>query len=428
MKEAALVATRAREAARRLASAPREAKDRALLCLAAALREGGSDLADANRADLASARAAGLSAAMLDRLLVDAPRLESMAKALEEVAALPDPVGEVAERWTRPNGMRVSRVRTPIGVILVIYESRPNVTVDAAALCIKSGNAVLLRGGHEALHTNAALAAMLRRTMERAGLPADACVFVDDPSRELMVALLAQDSLIDLCIPRGGEGLIRFVAQNARIPVIKHYKGVCHQYVDRAADPAMAVALAWDGKVQRPGVCNALECLLVHEQIAARVLPEIGRRLGGSGVELRGNARALPLLRAGAGAAAKVVEATQEDWGREFLDLVLAVRVVGSYEEAAAHIARFGSDHTDVVVTQDEALARRFQRETGSSMTGWNVSTRFNDGGELGLGAEMGISTTRLHAFGPMGLRELTVTRFVVEGEGQVRGGARPPL
>jgi glutamate-5-semialdehyde dehydrogenase len=414
--EARALAQRTREASRRLGAAPTDAKDRALARLAGLLTEREESLLEANSRDVDAARAAGLSGALLDRLVLDRKRLAGVAASLREIVALPDPVGETVERWTRPNGMAVSRVRLPLGTILVIYEARPNVTIDAAALCVKSGNAVLLRGGKEAMHSNRALAALLAEALAAEGLPADSAVFVDDPDRELMLALLQQDALIDLAIPRGGEGLIRFVAQHARVPVIKHYKGVCHLYVDEGAEPAMAVELAFNGKVSRPGVCNSLECLLVHESAAAVVLPMIAARLGAAGVEFRADERSAPLL-----AGAKVVPAAAEDFGTEFLDLVLAVRVVSSFEEAQAHIERYGSLHSEVIVTRDEARARRFQREVVASFVGWNVSTRFNDGGSLGLGAEMGISTTRLHAFGPMGLRELTTTKFVVDGNGQVR-------
>lgn len=415
---AASLAGRARAASVALSVATTEAKDRALLATAEALEAERAEILAANAADLEAGRAAGLGAAMLDRLRLDESRLAGIAAALREIAALPDPVGEVDERWTRPNGLRVARMRIPLGVVLVIYEARPNVTVDAAALCLKSGNAVILRGGREALRSNQALAACVRRGLEAAGLPADACVFVEDPDRALLLDLLRQDALIDLAIPRGGEGLIRFVAENARVPVVKHYKGVCHLYVDREADPRMAEALAFDGKVSRPGVCNALECLLVHREIAPRVLPGIAARLGAAGVEFRADAASLPLL----AGASRVRPAEPTDYGQEFLDLVLAVRVVGSIDEAIDHVRRYGSLHSEVIVTSDLPAARRFQREVEASFVGWNVSTRFNDGGQLGLGAEIGISTTKLHAFGPMGLRELTARKLVVEGEGQVRG------
>ena len=416
------LAERAQQASRPLAAATTEQKDRALSHLAALLTQRTDEILSANETDCAAGRAAGLSDAMLDRLRLDAGRIGGIAAGVRAVAALPDPVGEVTERWQRPNGMRVSRVRLPLGVLLVIYESRPNVTVDAAALCIKSGNAVVLRGGKEARHTSAVLAQLVSESLAATGLPADACVLVPDPDRALLLALLQQDERIDLCVPRGGEALIRFVAEHARVPVIKHYKGVCHLLVDAAADLEMALALVEDGKCSRPGVCNALECVLVHEAVAADFLPRLAARLGPLGVELRADAQALPLL---AERGANVVPAQEDDWGREFLALILAVRVVPSLDAALAHIARYGSLHTECIVTADAAAARRFQREACASLVGWNVSTRFNDGGELGLGAEMGISTTKLHAFGPMGLRELTATKFVVEGEGQCRAPVR---
>ena len=418
--EARELARRARAASRAVAVASTAERNAVLERLAGLIDSSHAEVLAANERDLEAAREAGISGALLDRLTLTPPRLSALSKAVREVVTLPDPVAEVVEGYERPNGMRVERVRLPLGVVLIIYEARPNVTVDAAALCLKSGNAVLLRGGKEARHTNGALAELISRALAAEGLPGDACLFVGDPDRALMLALLQQDELIDLAIPRGGEGLIRFVAQNARVPVIKHYKGVCHLYVDKAADLAMAAELALNGKVSRPGVCNALECLLVHRDAAAQLLPTLGRRLGEAGVELRADGRALALL-AAPGAAGRVVRASEEDWGREFLDLILAVRVVDSYDEAVAHIARYGSLHTEVICTEDEPVARRFLREVESGMTGWNVSTRFNDGGELGLGAEMGISTSKLHAFGPMGLRELTATKFVVTGRGQVR-------
>ena len=354
---------------------------------------------------------------MVDRLDLTASRTKAMIAGLEEVIALPDPVGEQTEQWTRPNGMEVSRVRIPLGVILMIYEARPNVTVDAAALCIKSGNAVILRGGKEARHTNAVLARLFSDALASAGLPRDCTVFVPETDRALMLGLLQQDDAIDLAIPRGGEGLIRFVAEHARVPVIKHYKGVCHLYIDEHARPEMAVELAENGKTSRPAVCNALECVLVHQAIAPKVLPLMADRLGKAGVEFRADGRAREWLTG----AAKVVPARPEDFGQEFLDLILAVKVVDSYEEVLEHIARYGSLHTECIVTEDAALAARFMKDVEASMVGWNVSTRFNDGGALGLGAEMGISTTKLHAFGPMGFRELTSQKFVVRGQGQVR-------
>jgi len=416
-ESARALAGRAREASHPLARASRETKDAVLVRAASAIIDRQAVLLEANALDVEAARAADMAPAMIDRLLLDPRRIEAMARGLREVAALPDPVAEETEFQLRPNGMRVSRVRIPLGVILMVYESRPNVTADAAGLCIKSGNAVILRGGKEARHSNEAIAGLLRAALREEGLPEDACVWVPDPDRDLMLSLLQQDDLIDLAIPRGGEGLIRFVAEHARVPVIKHYKGVCHMYVDAAADPAMAVELAFNGKVSRPSACNALEGLLVHSAVARQVLPAIAAKLGDAGVELRAEPRAAALL----GPSARVVAARADDFGREFLELTLALKVVDSYDEAIAHILRYGSLHTECIVTNDAAVARRFLRDVEASMVGWNVSTRFNDGGELGLGAEMGISTTKLHAFGPMGLRELTTQKFVVTGDGQVR-------
>lgn len=407
----------ARAAARTLASASTEEKNETLERFAQLLENRVEFVLDANRADVEAGRAAGLSDALLDRLTLTHERLDGMAQSVREVAALPDPVGEITETNVRPNGMEVSRMRVPLGVILIIYEARPNVTAEAAALCIKSGNAVVLRGGKEALRSNIAVANLISEALAGEGL-AGAVTMVEDTDRELMLALLQQEAFIDLAIPRGGEGLIRFVAENARVPVIKHYKGVCHMYVEADADTAMATELVYDAKCSRPGVCNALECLLVHKDVAARVLPQLAGRLREAGVQLRADERALPLL----GQTENVVPATESDYGQEFLDLVMAVKVVDSYEQAVAHIARYGSLHTEVIVTAHEALAKRFVRDVEASMVGWNVSTRFNDGGQLGLGAEMGISTTKMHAFGPMGLRELTTQKFVVTGRGQVRG------
>lgn len=406
----------ARSAARALANASTEEKNETLERIAQLLENRMEFVLDANRADVEAGRVAGLSEALLDRLTLTPERLSGMAQSVREVAALPDPVGEITDTTIRPNGIEVSRVRIPLGVILIIYEARPNVTAEAAALCIKSGNAVVLRGGKEALRSNIAVATLISEALAGEGL-AGAVTMVEDTDRDLMLALLQQETFIDLAIPRGGEGLIRFVAENSRVPVIKHYKGVCHLYVDAEADPAMAVELVLNAKCSRPGVCNALECLLVHKDAAEKVLPEVGMRLREAGVRLHADERAMPLL----GQAENVVPASESDYGQEYLDLVLPVKVVDSYEQAVAHIARYGSLHTEVIVTENEATAKRFTREVEASMVGWNVSTRFNDGGQLGLGAEMGISTTKMHAFGPMGLRELTTQKFVVTGRGQVR-------
>ncbi|WNG24184.1 glutamate-5-semialdehyde dehydrogenase [Cystobacter fuscus] len=412
------LAEAARKASRVLASAPTAQKDEALRAMARHLRAALPSLLAANAEDVAAARAAGKPSAFLDRLLLDAGRVEAMARAVEEVANLKDPVGERTEEWDRPNGLHVSKVRLPLGVVLMIYEARPNVTSDAAALCLKSGNAALLRGGSEAARSNAAIAAALAAGLTEAGLPAASIQPVPPGERETMLELLKLDGLIDLCIPRGGESLIRFVAENARIPVVKHYKGVCHVYVHAAADLEMATSIVLNAKTSRPGVCNAAECLLVDRAIAERFLPQVGRELVARGVELRADAASAGIL-GQAGVTAR--PATEEDWGREYLDLILAIRVVDGLDEALEHIGRYGSEHTEAIVTADAGVAGRFTREAQASGVVWNASTRFNDGGELGLGAEIGISTSRLHAFGPMGLRELTSQKYVIHGQGQVR-------
>lgn len=412
------LAEAARAASRALAIAPTEQKDAALRSMARHLRRAAPAILAANAEDVAGARAAGRTGALVDRLVLNESRLEAMARAVEEVAALKDPVGEVTETWERPNGLQVRKVRLPLGVVLMIYEARPNVTSDAAALCLKSGNAALLRGGSEAARSNAAIAEALAAGVAEAGLPA-ACVQPVPPGeRETLLELLKLEGLIDLCIPRGGEGLIRFVAENARVPVVKHYKGVCHVYVHAAADLDMASRIAVNAKASRPGVCNAAECLLVDRSVAERFLPQVGRELVAKGVELRGCPSTVQVLHA---AGVPVKPASEGDWGYEFLDLILAVRVVEGVDGALEHIARYGSEHTEAIVTTEEVVAQRFTREVQASAVVWNASTRFNDGGELGLGAEIGISTSRLHAFGPMGLRELTSQKYVIHGHGQVR-------
>ena len=369
---------------------------------------------EANAKDMAAAEGKGISGAMLDRLKLDPSRLAGIASALREVAELPDPVGLVTRRDTRPNGIDILRVRVPLGVIAMIYEARPNVTADAAALCLKAGNGVILRGGSEAIHSNTAIAISLKRALREAGLPDAALTLVEDLRRETMLELLQLTDIVDLAIPRGGEGLIRFVAEHARVPVIKHYKGVCHLFVDASADLDLALRLLVDGKVSRPSACNALETLLVHADIAERFLPAAALALSDCKVELRGDARSVALM-FGAGSA------EEDDYAAEFLDLILAVRVVDSLDEAIAHIRRYGSDHTEVIATRDEANAEKFVQSLRSAVVMVNASSRFSDGGELGLGAEIGISTTRLHAYGPMGLEALTVERFVVRGTGQTR-------
>jgi glutamate-5-semialdehyde dehydrogenase len=403
-----------RDAAQAVAALSTARKDALLAAMADALEDDATAILAANARDLAAAEARGTTGALLDRLKLDPGRIAGIAAALREVAALPDPVGQVTRREVRPNGIRVERVRAPLGVVAMIYEARPNVTADAAALCLKAGNGVILRGGSEAIHSNTAIAAALRRAMDGAGVPAAALTLVEDLSREAMVELLQLADIVDLAIPRGGEGLIRFVAEHARVPVIKHYKGVCHLYVDESADPQLALRLLLDGKVSRPGVCNALETLLVHRGIADAFLPVAAAALRANGVELRGDAAT----------RARVPEAgtaTDDDYAAEYLDLVLAIGVVDSLDEAIAHIRRHGSDHTEVIATRDEANAAAFVRALRSAVVMVNASSRFSDGGELGLGAEIGISTTRLHAYGPMGLEALTIERFVVRGDGQTR-------
>ncbi len=403
-----------REAATALATVSGADKNRALQAMADAI-DGGRDLIGlANHKDLDAARAAGLSAAMVDRLELSESGIDAMIKGIEEIIALPDPVGEIDQLRCRPNGIQVGRMAIPLGVIGIIYESRPNVTVDAAALCLKAGNAVLLRGGSEAIHSNRAVASLLGAALTRAGLPAAAITLVPSAERELVNQMLTMSEELDLIIPRGGEGLIRFVAENSRVPVIKHYKGVCHLYADRAADQEMAIALTIDGKTSRPGVCNALETLLIHAAIAPQLLPPMAAALKERGVELRGCEQTRALVES-------VKEVSDADYAAEFLSLILAVRVVDDYQQAVDHIHQYASDHTEVIVTDDLPTARRFIRDINSSVVMVNASSRFSDGGQLGLGAEIGISTSRLHAYGPMGVESLTTRKFVVIGEGQVR-------
>ncbi|MFC3552199.1 glutamate-5-semialdehyde dehydrogenase [Lysobacter cavernae] len=408
------LAERARDASLVMAALDGDSRRRLIERMAQLLEHHAAALIAANSEDLERGRAAGLGAAMLDRLKLDEARIAAMATGLREVAAQTDPLGQVTRREVRPNGVVIERQRVPLGLIAMIYEARPNVTADAAALCLKAGNAVLLRGGSEARASNAAIAACLHQALREQGLPDAAVSLVADPAREHVLELLQLSDLIDLAIPRGGESLIRFVAEHARVPVIKHYKGVCHLYVDRAADPAKALDLLIDGKASRPGVCNALETLLVHRDIAATFLPMALARLAQRGVEVRGCERTRVL-------SADVKPVTDADYAAEYLDLILAARVVDSLDEALAHIARYGSDHTEVIASEDAAAAEAFVRGTRSSAVMVNASSRFNDGGQLGLGAEIGISTTRLHAYGPMGVESLTIERFVVRGEGQVR-------
>ncbi|RMH37529.1 MAG: glutamate-5-semialdehyde dehydrogenase [Deltaproteobacteria bacterium] len=414
-RDIARIAADARTAARALAKTDNAARNRALERIARELRASSAAILAENEQDLAGARARGLSAAMIDRLRLDECRIEAVARGVEEVAALPDIVGRIEGEHTRPNGLRVARMRIPLGVVLMIYESRPNVTADAAALCLKSANAVILRGGSEAFFSNRAIGRAIAAGLDAAGLPPSAVQVVGNTERRSIELLLQRDEEIDLVIPRGGEGLIRFVSQTSRIPVIRHYKGVCHVYVDAAADRDMALAIAENAKVQRPGVCNACETILVHEAVAADLVPALCQRLRACGVEIRGDARVCEL----AGGAA--IPATDDDWAAEYLDLIVAMRIVPNLDAAVAHIERYGSNHTEAIVTSDDAAAERFVRAVQSSTVLVNASTRFADGGELGLGAEIGISTTKLHAYGPMGAEGLTTTKFVVRGSGQIR-------
>ena len=414
MTDIKTLALQCRDAATAIASLPTQAKNALLRAMADALLADEAVILAANARDIEAAAAKGIGSAMLDRLRLDTARLQGIAAAVREVAELPDPVGQVTRAYDRPNGIHVERVRVPLGVIAMIYEARPNVTADAAALCLKAGNAVILRGGSEAIHSNTAVAASLKRALRDAGLPEAVLTLVGDLRRETILELIQLSDTIDLVIPRGGEGLIRFVAEHARVPVIKHYKGVCHQYVDAGADEELALALLVDGKVSRPSACNALETLLVHRDIAPSFLPKAAAALRARGVDLR-------VDEAGRAWIPDAVAATEEDFAAEFLDLVLAIGVVDNLDAAIAHIRRHTSDHTEVIVTRDPAHADAFVHALRSAVVMVNASSRFSDGGELGLGAEIGISTTRLHSYGPMGLEALTVERFVVRGEGQVR-------
>jgi len=408
------LAVEARKAARDVASLSTVSKNNVLLRMGEALLEQKVYIQAENEKDLADGREKGLSAAMLDRLALTDEVIESMIVGLREVVALPDPVGEIDEMNKRPSGIMVGRMRIPLGVIGMIYESRPNVTVDAAALCLKAGNAILLRGGSEAIHSNLALAKVLQDALASEEINPAAIQVVPTTDREAVNVLLSLEEYIDLIIPRGGEGLIRFVAENSRIPVLKHYKGVCHVFVDADADLEMAVNIVMNGKCQRPGVCNALETLLVHKDTAASFLPLVASELTAAGVELRGCPRTKEIL-------PDIKDAVEADWPAEFLDLILAVKVVDDLDAAMDHIVKYGSQHTEVIVTNSYANSQRFIKEVDASAVMVNASTRFSDGGKFGLGAEIGISTTKLHAYGPMGLKELTTKKFIVYGDGQVR-------
>ncbi len=407
---------KARAAARVLALSSKDQKNAALMAMADALEASGDEILAANGRDLAAAPGYGLKAAAVDRLKLDAARIRAMAEGVRQVASLPDPCGEIIRQWTRPNGITITKIRVPIGVVGIIYESRPNVTADAAVLCLKSGNACILRGGKEAIHSNTAIARALSAGAVKAGLPPEVIQLVPFTDREGVRLLAQMDRYLDVIVPRGGHALIEAVVEHARMPVIKHYHGVCHVYVDQTADLAMAEEIAVNAKCQRPGVCNAMETLLVHREVAEKFLPSVARALRDQGVELRGDRRTVEVLGAG------VKAATEEDWTTEYLDLILSIRVVDSLEAAIDHIEHYGSHHSDSIVTTDEAAARKFLAAVDSAAVFWNVSTRFSDGGEFGFGAEIGISTDKLHARGPMGLEELTTYKYLVTGDGQVRG------
>jgi glutamate-5-semialdehyde dehydrogenase len=408
------IAERAKGASLRLAKAGSGPKNDSLHRMSQGIVERAEYIIEENKKDLGDAAARDLSGAMVDRLRLTEERIDNIARGLKEVAALTDPVGEIVNTWKRPNGLLVGRMRIPLGVIGIIYESRPNVTADAAGLCIKSGNAVILRGGSESIRTNLAMGEVLRAALKDAGLPEDAVQIVPLTDREAVLEMLKLEEYIDLVIPRGGEGLIRFVSENSRIPVLKHYKGVCHIFVDESADPGMAEKICVNAKVQRPGVCNSMETLLVHEKIARNFLPRIAKRLTDEGVELRGCDRTREIVPG-------INKARESDWYEEYLDLILSVKVVGDVDEAISHIEKYGSMHTESIITENYTNSQKFLNGVNSSTVMVNASTRFSDGYELGLGAEIGISTSKLHAFGPMGALELTTTKFIVFGEGQIR-------
>jgi glutamate-5-semialdehyde dehydrogenase len=404
----------AKVAARRLAALSSQDKNQALHIMADRLEAQSALLIEHNQHDLVAAKKAGITGALLDRIALTPDRVQAMGKGLREVAALPDPVREIVKMWRRPNGLQVGKMRIPLGVIGIIYEARPNVTADAAALCLKSGNAVILRGGTEAHHSNQAIGKVLQSACAETAVPQDAIQVVQSKDRALVHELLQLESYIDLIIPRGGEELIRAVAANSKVPVIKHYKGVCHIYVDADAEMDMAERICINAKVQRPSVCNAMETLLVHKTAASSFLPSLIAKYQAAGVEIRGCEETYALIPG-------IKKANEEDWSAEYLDLILAVRIVKDMDEAIAHIEQYGSEHTDSIITTNYRKSREFIDRVNSSAVMVNASTRFNDGGELGLGAEIGISTSKIHAFGPMGLEELTTTKFVVLGDGQIR-------
>jgi len=413
-KEIEIIAFNAKKASRELKNLKSNIKNTILFDLAEAIDNNKVFIQEENQKDLYNAKINNLSGAFIDRLALSDKTIKSMTAGLKEVALLNDPVGEITKMWKRPNGLQVGRIRIPLGVILMIYESRPNVTIDSAALCLKAGNSIILRGGSDAINSNLALVKIFQDVLKKYNIDINAVQVVPFTERIAINELLKRDEEIDLVIPRGGEGLIRFVAENSRIPVLKHYKGVCHIYVDAQADLEMAENICFNAKVQRPGVCNAMECMIVNKEIAMDFLPKMVKRFIDAGVEIRGCADTLSYI-------PDAKQAKQEDWGYEFLDLILAVTVVNNIYEALAHISDYGSYHTEAIITENHTNAMRFLNEVDASLVIINASTRFNDGGQLGLGAEIGISTSKLHAYGPMGLEELTTTKFICFGSGQIR-------
>jgi glutamate-5-semialdehyde dehydrogenase len=413
-EEIAFMARAAKEAASIIARTKTDIKNAALTHIAEGLKENLSTLLEANKKDVTYAKEKGLSKAMIDRLSLSESKVRAMVNNLCEIVSLPDPVGNIIKMWQRPNGLRVGKMRIPLGLIAMVYEARPDATIEAAALCLKAGNAVILRGGSEAINSNLALAKIIAGALIKVNIPQAAIQIVSHTDRKAILTLLEMEEEIDLIIPRGGEGLIRFVTTHTKIPVLKHYKGVCHIYVDDKADLKKAQEICFNAKVQRPGVCNAMETMLVHEGVAKEFLPDMLDRLSRAGVEIRGcpkTSTIFPLAK----------PATKQDWPAEYLDLILAVKVVDDIDEAIVHIAKYGSKHTEAIVTEDYNHAWQFLETVDASVVLVNASTRFNDGNQLGLGAEIGISTSKLHAYGPMGLEELTTTKFIVFGEGQVR-------
>lgn len=413
---------RARSVLRKLVSLKTEVKNRALLRAAELLDERRELIKEENRKDVEFAKEMGLRPAVIDRLVLNDRRIDGMIKVLRDVASLPDPVGEVIKMWSLPNGLKVGRMRVPLGVVFIVYESRPNVTVEAASLCMKSSNAVVLRGGKEAINSNRVLVNILKEASREAGFPEEAVQFIDRPEREIVWELLKMEGKIDIAIPRGGESLIRAVAEHSRVPVIKHYKGVCNIYVDDKADLEKAYDIVYNAKVQRPSVCNAVENLLINRRILKEFFPKMAYYLGKAGVELRCDEESLEVIKSDPSLSfVKAVPATEEDYYEEFLDLILAVKVVGDIDEAIEFIEKYGSKHSDAIITEDYSKAMRFLREVDSAAVYVNASTRFTDGNEFGLGAEMGISTDKIHARGPMALEELTIPKFIILGEGQIR-------